>query len=119
MDARPWLQNYPKGLPANIDLDKYPNLNAYLKEALEKYSKKPAFYSMGKSLTYGEIDKMADYILGYFLEFSAGQNRPVYLGHGLEGFDLSTQSCRHVVEGIGQGFKLVTGSYAYPCPELT
>ncbi len=65
MDARPWLKNYPKGLPANIDVDKYPNLNAYLKEALEKYAKQPAFYSMGKSLTYGEIDKMAEQLGAY------------------------------------------------------
>ncbi len=65
MDARPWLQNYPKGLPANIDVDKYPNLNAYIKEALEKYAKQPAFYSMGKSLTYGEIDQMAENLGAY------------------------------------------------------
>ncbi len=65
MDARPWLQNYPKGLPANIDVDKYPNLNAFIKEALQKYSKHPAFYSMGKTLTYGEIDKMAEHLGAY------------------------------------------------------
>ena len=33
MDSRPWLKNYPKGLPANIDVDKYPNLNIFLTEA--------------------------------------------------------------------------------------
>ena len=65
MDSRPWLQNYPKGLPANIDVDKYPNLNTYIKEALQKYSKQPAFYSMGKTLTYGEIDKMAEHLGAY------------------------------------------------------
>lgn len=65
MDSRPWLQNYPKGLPANIDVDKYPNLNTYIKEALHKYAKQPAFYSMGKTLTYGEIDKMAEHLGAY------------------------------------------------------
>lgn len=65
MDERPWLKNYPKGLPANIDVDKYPNLNAYLKEAMDKYAKQPAFYSMGKVLTYGEIDKMAEHLGAY------------------------------------------------------
>ncbi len=65
MDSRPWLKNYPKGLPANIDEDKYPNLNAYLKEAMEKYAKQPAFYSMGKSLTYGEIDKKSEKLGAY------------------------------------------------------
>ena len=59
MEPRPWLQNYPKGLPANIDVDKYPNLNAFISEALVKFAPNPAFYCMGKSLTYGEIDKMS------------------------------------------------------------
>lgn len=59
MDSRPWLKNYPKGLPANIDTDLYPNLNAFLSEAMRKFAKKPAFYSMGKSLTYEEVDKMS------------------------------------------------------------
>ena len=59
MEPRPWLNNYPKGLPANIDVDKYPNLNAFITEALQKFAKQPAFYCMGKSLTYGEIDRMS------------------------------------------------------------
>ena len=59
MEPRPWLQNYPKGLPANIDVEKYPNLNAFISEALLKFAPSPAFYCMGKSLTYGEIDKMS------------------------------------------------------------
>ena len=65
MDERPWLKNYPKGLPANIDVDKYPNLNTYLKEAMDKYAKQPAFYSMGKVLTDGEIDNMAEHLGAY------------------------------------------------------
>lgn len=65
MDARPWLKNYPKGLPANIDVDKYPNLNAFITEAMQKFSKQPAFYCMGKSLTYGEVDKMSTHLGAY------------------------------------------------------
>ena len=53
-DPRPWLKNYPQGLPANIDVDKYPNLNAFLNESMKKFADKPAFYCMGKSLTYAE-----------------------------------------------------------------
>ena len=65
MDSRPWLKNYPKGLPANIDVDKYPNLNTFLSEAMEKFASQPAFYCMGKSLTYGEIDKMSRQLGAY------------------------------------------------------
>ncbi|MEO5906657.1 MAG: AMP-binding protein, partial [Saprospiraceae bacterium] len=64
-DPRPWLQNYPKGLPANIDIDKYPNLNTFLDEAMMKFAKQPAFYCMGKTLTYGQVDKMSRQFAGY------------------------------------------------------
>jgi long-chain acyl-CoA synthetase len=65
MDSRPWLKNYPKGLPANIDIDKYPNLNAFITEALEKFASKPAFYCMGKTLSYEEVDKMSRQLGAY------------------------------------------------------
>ncbi len=64
-DPRPWLQNYPKGLPANIDVDKYPNLNAFLNEAMNKFAKQPAFYCMGKTLSYGQVDRMSRLMAGY------------------------------------------------------
>lgn len=66
-DQRPWLQNYPKGLPANIDIDKYPNLNAFLNEAMQKFSGKKAFSCMGETMTYGEIDR-ASRQLGAYLQ---------------------------------------------------
>ncbi len=64
-DERPWLKNYPKGLPANIDVDKYPNLNAFLDEAMKRFASKPAFYCMGKKMSYGELDKMSRQLGGY------------------------------------------------------
>lgn len=67
MDPRPWLQNYPKGLPANIDVDKYPNLNAFLTEAMQKFADKDAFYCMGQTITYSEMDR-ASRQLGAYLQ---------------------------------------------------
>ncbi len=58
-DQRPWLANYPKGVPANIDPDKYPNLLAVLQEAMQKHSSRTAYICMGKELTYKEIDSMS------------------------------------------------------------
>jgi long-chain acyl-CoA synthetase len=65
MDDRPWLKNYPKGLPANINVDKYPNLNAFISEAMQKFADKDAFYCMGKRLTYKEVDKMSTNLAAY------------------------------------------------------
>lgn len=64
-ETRPWLKNYPKGLPANIDVDKYPNLNAFLSEAMLKFAAKPAFNCMGKSMSYGQMDKWSTHLAGY------------------------------------------------------
>jgi long-chain acyl-CoA synthetase len=58
-EERPWLKHYPKGVPANIDPDAYPNLVAMLEETFEKYRKLPAFACMGKSMTFDEIDKLS------------------------------------------------------------
>ena len=64
-DLRPWLTNYPKGVPANIDPDSYPNINAYLNECLEKFAANSAYECMGKSITYAELDEKSKAFAGY------------------------------------------------------
>lgn len=56
---RPWLTNYPKGVPANIDADAFSTVNEMLGECLKKYKDLVAFSNMGKDLTYGELDKLS------------------------------------------------------------
>ncbi len=58
-EERPWLKYYPKGVPANIDADAYPTLVAMLEEVFKKYRARPAFVSMGKKLTFDQVDKMS------------------------------------------------------------
>ena len=55
--SRPWLKNYPNGIPANIDADAYSCLVDMLIETFDKYRSKTAFVCMGKSLTFDQIDK--------------------------------------------------------------
>ncbi|MDX1479844.1 MAG: AMP-binding protein [Saprospiraceae bacterium] len=64
-EARPWLANYPTGVPANIDPDKYPNLNAFLKDTMEQFKSRPAFSCMGKELSYGQVNKMSTQLGAY------------------------------------------------------
>jgi long-chain acyl-CoA synthetase len=56
-EQRPWLANYPKGVPANIDENTYPSIVALLEETFKKYDNKKAFICMGKALTYAQLDK--------------------------------------------------------------
>lgn len=55
-EERPWLKNYPNGVPANIDADCYPNLVSMFEETFKKHSNLPAFTCRGKTLTFGQID---------------------------------------------------------------
>jgi long-chain acyl-CoA synthetase len=59
MEHRPWLKNYPPGIPANIDHTKYETLVDFLNECFQKYSALNAFECMGKKLTYAEVDELS------------------------------------------------------------
>ncbi len=64
---RPWLANYPKGVPATIDPDSYSSINAVVGRAIERFRGKPAFHSMGKEISYDELDRMADQFASFLL----------------------------------------------------
>jgi long-chain acyl-CoA synthetase len=64
-NERPWLNNYPAGVPAEIDLNQYASIAAVLDEAFERYRQRIAFTNFGKSLTYGEIDTLSRQFAGY------------------------------------------------------
>ncbi|MCC6413442.1 MAG: AMP-binding protein [Saprospiraceae bacterium] len=64
---KPWLQNYPAGLPANIEPDQYPRLMDMVEESFKKYADSPAYVSMGKTLTFGEVDKLSAQFGAYLL----------------------------------------------------
>ena len=58
-DQRPWLAQYPAGIPANVAVDTFATLKDLLAEATQKHSRKPAFSCMGKDITYAELDRMS------------------------------------------------------------
>jgi long-chain acyl-CoA synthetase len=85
-DSRPWLKNYPNGLAANIDITKYPNLNAFISEALTKHANKPAFSCMGKTITYKEVDRQSRQ-LGAYLQsrgLKPGDRVAIMMPNGLQ-----------------------------------
>lgn len=64
---KPWLQNYPAGLPANIEPDQYPRLMDMVEESFKKYADSPAYVSMGKTLTFGDVDRLSAQFGAYLL----------------------------------------------------
>jgi len=65
MDERPWLKNYPVGIPANIDATQYETLVDFLKECFAKYSSNYAFECMGVRLTYKDTDQLSTQFAAY------------------------------------------------------
>ena len=53
---RPWLKNYPPGVPAEIDPLHYPSLVAMFEESFKAYPERDACVCMGKTLSFAELD---------------------------------------------------------------
>ena len=66
-EQRPWLAHYPAGVPAEIDMDEFAAITDVFDAAVLKYRDKPAFINMGKSITYGELDRLSRDFAGYLL----------------------------------------------------
>ncbi len=60
-----WLKNYPKGVPAEVDVDQYESLVDLLEESFEKYPNDGAYVLMDKMLTYGELDRQSVAMAAY------------------------------------------------------
>jgi long-chain acyl-CoA synthetase len=56
---RIWLKSYPAGVPADIDPGKYRSLIDLFDKSIAKYRDRPAFHSMGKTITFGELEKLS------------------------------------------------------------
>ncbi len=60
-----WLKQYPKGVPANIDVAQYPSLVALIEESFKKYRDLPAYRFMGKVITFGQVDDLSRAFAAY------------------------------------------------------
>ena len=65
MENKPWLSQYPPGIPANIDVSQYENMVDFVNECINKYADLPAFENMGKRLTYKQLGKFSDQFGAY------------------------------------------------------
>ena len=56
-DQRPWLAQYPAGIPANVDTEAFTTLKDLLADSTRQFKNKPAFSCMGKDISYNELDR--------------------------------------------------------------
>jgi long-chain acyl-CoA synthetase len=59
MTAKPWLKNYPRGVPAEINPDQYSSLRELLDASCARFADKPAYSSFGHTITYREYETLA------------------------------------------------------------
>jgi len=56
---RNWLNQYPPGVPADIDPDKYASLRDIFEEACAAHGHAAAFTNMGATLSYVQLDELS------------------------------------------------------------
>ena len=54
-----WLKNYPPGVPAEIDYRQYGSIGALFEASVAKFRDRPAYHNMGKTISFGELDRLA------------------------------------------------------------
>jgi long-chain acyl-CoA synthetase len=54
-----WLKSYPKGVPAEIDVNAYRSIPHLFDANIGKYRSRPAYICMGKTITFDEVDKLS------------------------------------------------------------
>ncbi|HEY4137073.1 MAG TPA: AMP-binding protein, partial [Casimicrobiaceae bacterium] len=54
-----WLASYPKGVPAEIDVNEYASVREVFEESCSKFATRPAFTCMGRTLTFSELDTLS------------------------------------------------------------
>jgi long-chain acyl-CoA synthetase len=56
---RNWLNQYPPGVPADIDPDSYASLREIFEQACAAHGHAPAFTNMGATLSYVQLDELS------------------------------------------------------------
>jgi long-chain acyl-CoA synthetase len=74
-----WLKTYPPTVPAEIGPLKDSSLADLMEKACQRYRDKAAYLSMGKSLSYAELDRLAGEFAGWLQSEGLGKGSRVAL----------------------------------------
>lgn len=62
---KPWLANYPSGVPSEIDPESYRSLVALLEDSVERFTHRPAFRAFGDTLSFADLDRYSRTFAAY------------------------------------------------------
>ncbi len=63
--SKPWLKNYPEGVPHEIGPLSHSSLTEFLDECFSRFGKRKAIEAMGKFFSYKEVDKLSKDFASY------------------------------------------------------
>ncbi len=109
-----WLQNYPAGMPAEVDLREFASLVEVLEQSCRRYGAKPAFSNMGTTLSYSELDRASR-------EFGAYLQKVLHLRKGDRVALMMPNLLQYPVALFGTlraGLVVVNVNPQYTAPEL-
>ena len=55
---RIWLKSYPAGVPAEVDYKQFKSVGDLVDKKVVEFSDRPAFHCMGKTISFGDLDRM-------------------------------------------------------------
>jgi long-chain acyl-CoA synthetase len=56
---KPWLDRYPEGVPAEIDLNEYSSILDIFEQSCEKFRTQTAYLNFGKELSFDDLDRLS------------------------------------------------------------
>jgi long-chain acyl-CoA synthetase len=54
-----WLKHYPKGVPAEVNVNDYASIREVFTESVGRFADRPAYSCMGKTITFRELDALS------------------------------------------------------------
>ena len=71
---KPWLSQYPAGVPADIDVHRFASLKDMLAASCARFASLPAYSAMGETMTFRQLDE-ASRAFAAWLQQAAGLRR--------------------------------------------
>lgn len=65
---KPWLKQYPDGIPAEIEPEDYTSIGDFFERTVEKYSDRPAVANMGQTLTYAGLEQKSRHLAAFLTQ---------------------------------------------------
>lgn len=65
--GKPWLKQYPDGVPPEIDTNRYPSLVHLIEEAFSEYGPQTAYSNFGAELTFSQVDTLSQAFANYLV----------------------------------------------------